>query len=134
MSIYTDAQVLINSMFAPVESGGYGMTVTVNRYTPTVNVTTEAVTKGIATSTFTAGAVSPPVFNPNGPVFANGTQGQSLVGKTLRFIKLDASAATFEPRALDEVVIGSTTYQVLGCNPVSPAGVPIVYELGLVAL
>jgi len=128
MSIYTDAQALVNSMLAPVASGGYGMTVTVNRYTPTTNVTTVAVTKGTATSTFSANAVAPP-----DPKSLNTTQGQSLVRQKLRLLTIDASAATFEPLALDEVVIGSVTYLVKECEPVSPAGVPIVYRLKLEA-
>jgi hypothetical protein len=112
----------------------YGQAVTINRYAPSVNGSTGVVTKGTATSTATAYAVSIPVSKAPSEAFGNKRESGSLAKKEIRFLQIEAVGCTFEPRPDDEVTMSSATWLVLGCTPVNPAGTPLVYGVGLVKL
>jgi hypothetical protein len=112
----------------------YGRSVTIKRYTPSVNGTTGVVTKGAATSTSTASVVVLPSTKGTIEAFDNRREDVSLAGKQLRFLEIAASSITFEPLPNDEVTMDSATWLVLGCTPVNPAGTALVYGVGLVKL
>jgi hypothetical protein len=52
--------------------------------------------------------------------------------KVGRLLKVAASGMTFEPRAFDKVTFDGATWIVLGCTVISPAGIPLVYNIGVV--
>lgn len=122
MTVYTESAE--SALEALAE---YGTAATLNRYTPTVNVTTEAVTKGTATSIFGSYAIELPM---NGRRFINGT----LVSSTSVVLFAAASGATFDPRAGDEIVWGTVTYQIKAIEKLAPDGTPIAYTLEVIAL
>jgi hypothetical protein len=112
----------------------FGRSVTVKRYTPTVNGTTGAVTKGAASSTATAYALVLPINGAPSLAFDNRREELALARRELRYLQISAVGCTFEPRPDDEVTIGSDTWLVLGCTPVNPAGTALVYGVGVVKL
>lgn len=63
--------------------------------------------------------------------FDNRLQGGSLIDEKLRYILAAAKGAPFEPRSLDEVSFDGIKWQVLGCTPLSPAGMPLLYKMGV---
>jgi hypothetical protein len=109
----------------------FGQTATFRRYTPTTNVITGTVVPGTP-ATFTAIIPNLPVNNGSKESFDNQLEALTLAKKKVKYTVLPAIQTTFEPRAFDEVVIGTEVYQVLGCTDVNPAGTPIVYGIGLV--
>jgi hypothetical protein len=122
---YAGAASRAVSMF---ERFGTPVAATVNRYTPTVNGTTGIVTKGAVSSTASVKLVSVPV--PKG----NGREPGSRAKRFDRYFKMPAASLTFEPAPDDEVVMGGVTYLVKDCEPVNPAGTPLVYGVGVVRL
>lgn len=54
---------------------------------------------------------------------------EALVSGKIRFIIGAAKGAPFEPVANDILTIGANTYTLLGCSPLAPAGVPIIYKM-----
>lgn len=57
---------------------------------------------------------------------------EALVKGKLRTVLCAASGAPFKPEALDVVTIDGTKWQVIGCTELSPAGIPIIYTIGVV--
>ena len=56
---------------------------------------------------------------------------EDLIAGKLRFVLAAAKGATFEPVANDLIEIAGETFTVKGCTPLSPAGVPILYKMGV---
>lgn len=63
--------------------------------------------------------------------FDNRLEGGTLIDERLRFIIAAAKGASFEPKSLDEVQFDGGKWLVLGCTPLSPAGVPLLYKMGV---
>lgn len=61
----------------------------------------------------------------------NDLQGATLIEERTRYILAAAKGAPFEPASLDEVAFDGATWQVMGCTPLSPAGIPLVYKMGV---
>lgn len=57
---------------------------------------------------------------------------EALVRGKLKTCLAAAQGAPFEPAALDEITIGSETWQVIGCSTLGPDGLPILYTIGIV--
>lgn len=113
--------------------GDAGQTVTFSRYSPEVDGITGRVIKGIPLTSL-ASAIVLPASSGTGPAFDNRLEELSTAGKQLRFLKVAAQGMTFEPRSLDEVTFDGSTWQVLGCTPINPAGTALVYGVGVVRL
>jgi hypothetical protein len=111
--------------------GIYGRSVTFYRYAPSIVGSTGTTTKGAATNTSTASAVVLPASKGTVEAFDNRLENGSLVGRELRYIKVAAASITFEPKSLDEMSMDGSTWEVLGCTPVNPAGTPLVYGVGV---
>lgn len=54
---------------------------------------------------------------------------QDLVEGKMRRVIVAAQGMSFEPRAGDRVVDGSTVIEVLGSTPVNPAGTAIIHRI-----
>lgn len=108
-----------------------GQLVTVARYAPTRNSSTGAVTKGTATLSASANAVEIPVTQALMGTFASQAAPGTLVNKTVRALKVSGLLGFF-PRPGDEVTLADgTVWPVIGATQVNPAGIPIVYTVGL---
>lgn len=113
----------------------FGQSVTFNRYAKgTIAATGQVTGKTAPSATFMVDAVVLPVNNGMGPAFDNGLINGSLAGKKLRYIQVAAQFATFEPKALDEVVMTDGTWKVIGCTPIHPNGLNITYGVGMYLL
>lgn len=58
-------------------------------------------------------------------------QGGASTLERYRFVKIAASGLTIEPANGDVLRIGSDDWFILGSTPVSPGGVPILYNVGV---
>ena len=63
--------------------------------------------------------------------FDNRLADGSLIDEKLRYILAAAKGAPFEPKSLDVLTFDGATWQVLGCTPLSPAGTPLLYKMGV---
>lgn len=116
---------------ADVSLGEAGQRITVSRYAPTRNPTTAAVTKGAAIRSATANAVEVPVTQAVLGVFAATMAPGSLIQKTVRTFKVSALLG-FEPAPQDEITLSDgAVWPVIGCTPIKPSGVPIIYTVGV---
>jgi len=108
-----------------------GQSITIARYAPSRNSSTGVVTKGAATASGTANAVEIPVTQALMGTFASQCAPGTLVSKTVRALKVSALLG-FLPQSRDEVTLADgTVWPVVGVTPVNPAGVPIVYTVGV---
>lgn len=57
---------------------------------------------------------------------------EALVKGKLCTVLAAAKGAPFKPEALDVITIDGTKWQVIGCTELSPAGIPILYTIGVV--
>lgn len=55
---------------------------------------------------------------------------ESLTIDQVRFAILAAAGAPFQPRGTDVVSFEGKPWLVMGCTPLNPAGVPLVYKIG----
>lgn len=108
-----------------------GVVVTIARDTRTTDPVTGAVS-GPAPTTGTFTVVNPPAFTGTTKPFDNQYMGDgALITDDMRFLVVAAHNAPFEPAAGDVVTMGGRDHKVLGVTPVSPAGTPLVYRLGM---
>lgn len=56
-----------------------------------------------------------------------------ITGK-FRYILAAAKGTTFAPKAEDFVKIGTEVFKLVGCSPLNPAGVGILYKIGAVLI
>lgn len=63
--------------------------------------------------------------------FDNRVEQSDLSSAKLRYIIAAADGAPFEPKSNDEVVFDGSVWTVLGATPLSPAGIPLLYKLGV---
>lgn len=54
-----------------------------------------------------------------------------MVRGRLRSVLAAAKGAPFKPRALDVITIDGEAWEVVGMTELSPAGIPIIYTLGI---
>lgn len=54
---------------------------------------------------------------------------KDLIAGKVRGLILSAVGATFEPTVNDIAVFGGSNWRVLGCTPVAPGGIPVIYKL-----
>lgn len=112
----------------------FGQSATFNRYAPVSVAPTGQGNKRDPIATFTVDVVVLPVNDGTGPAFDNQLINGSLAGKKLRYLQVAAQFATFEPHALDEVVMSDGKWRVIGCTPIHPNGLNITYGVGMVKL
>lgn len=112
----------------------YGREMTFTRVPKTANGTTGAVTAGAATTTKGKVIRAPIDTAPSAEAFDSKLEDGSLAGREVAYLKVAALGMVFAPAALDTVSFDGTTWQVLGCTPINPAGTPIVYGVGVVKL
>lgn len=105
-----------------------GRQITVNRYAPTRNSSTGAVTKGSATLTATPYAVELPAAKGL-QMFEAQIKAESLVIQQLRFFVLEAVGQTFAPLPQDEAVIDGTVWPIKGVDGCNPATVALTYNI-----
>jgi len=60
---------------------------------------------------------------------ADNRQTEALRTGKARFILAAAKGAPFEPEPNDLIELEGNRYTVLGCSPLSPAGVPLLYKI-----
>jgi hypothetical protein len=109
----------------------FGQQITVTRYAPSRNAATGAVVKGLPTAMGSANAVEVPVTQGLIQSFETRLDEASLVAKTMRAFKVSALLG-FKPLPQDEVALADgSVWPVVGCTPVSPAGTPIIYTIGV---
>jgi hypothetical protein len=109
---------------------GAGQTVTVARYAPSRDSSTSVVTKGAATLSASASAVEIPVTQGLIQSFTVRLE-EAIVLKTSRAFKL-SPALGFRPLPRDEITLADgTIWGVTGCTFVSPAGIDLVYTIGV---
>lgn len=124
---YAQDAIDIDKAFAPPD----GQRLTVSRYAPTRNAVTGDVTKGAATQSASANAIEVPVTQAVIGTFAATLVPGELVNKTIRTFKVSALLG-FQPAAQDEVTLADgSVWPVIGCTTVNPAGVPLVYTVGV---
>jgi hypothetical protein len=108
----------------------FGQSVTIKRETNTIDPITGVTSTVTVTGSFTA--INPPASGGTVEAFDNRLGGEAaLLYENLRFLIIAASGAPFEPRANDLVQMGGVWYTVLGMTPISPAGTPLVYKVGM---
>jgi|PlaIllAssembly_1097288.scaffolds.fasta_scaffold07940_4 hypothetical protein len=109
----------------------YGQQITVKRYTPSRNSSTGAVTKGAATLTASCAAIEVPVTQGLVQSFETRLDEAALTTKVMRAFKV-STLLGFKPLPLDEVTLNDgSVWPVVGCTPVNPAGIPLVYTIGV---
>jgi len=111
----------------------FGRAVTFTRTGKTAAGVDGTVTEGTP-STSTGYAVILPSSSGSGAAFDNRLEDGSLAHRRLRFLQVAAQGMSFEPKALDAVTFDGSTWEVVGCTPVNPAGTPLVYGVGVVEL
>lgn len=69
-----------------------------------------------------------------GPAFDSLDDGlkEALIKGKTRTVLAAAKGVAFVPEALDEVTINGTQWLVIGCSELNPAGVPIIYTIGVI--
>lgn len=63
--------------------------------------------------------------------FDNRVQSDSRVLMRLRFVVMAAKGAPFAPEPGDILEYEGADWQILGATPVSPAGTPLIYRMGI---
>ena len=111
----------------------FGRSLTFTRITVTSNGVAGTVTEA-APETSTGYAMILPSTEGKMQSFDSRLEDGSLAGRRMRFLRVAALGMTFEPKPLDVVSFDGSTWQVLGCTPVNPAGTPLVYGVGVVEL
>lgn len=61
--------------------------------------------------------------------FDNRVENGTLIEANLRQLKIAAKDMTFEPKSGDTVEFEGSKWTALGCTPINPAGVPLVYTV-----
>lgn len=108
-----------------------GLSVTLSRTPTTTNASTGVVTDGTPV-TWPSYAIMLPASQGTIQAFDNRTEGDgSLVGKRLRFLKVAAYGAVFEPRKGDVITMNGGAWEALGCTPVSPDSTPLLFGVGV---
>ena len=105
-----------------------GRIITINRYAPSRNSSTGAVTKGSATLTATPYAVELPAAKGL-QMFESQIKAESLVIQQLRFFVIEAGGQTFAPMPQDEAVIDGAAWPIKGVNGCTPATTPLTYNI-----
>lgn len=103
-------------------------TITINRYAPTRNSATGAITEGAAVLTATPYAVELPAAKGLS-LFEAQMKEQSLTIEQLRFFVIEAIGQTFAPLPQDEVVIDGTSWPIKGVDGCTPATVALTYNI-----
>ena len=105
-----------------------GRTITINRYAPSRNSGTGAITKGGTVDFCTPYAVELPAAKGL-QVFESQIKAESLVIQQLRFFVIEAVGQTFAPLPMDEVEIDGAIWPIKGVNGCTPATVPLTYNI-----
>lgn len=61
--------------------------------------------------------------------FDNRIEAGTLIEANLRQLKIAAAGLLFEPKAGDLVEFEGSRWTALGCTPINPAGIPLVYTV-----
>lgn len=105
----------------------------ISRTPSTVTAATGAVVSGEPT-TGTVWAVKLPASQGTIQAFDIRIEDNSLVGRELRFLKVAALGAPFIPRKGDVITMDDGDWEALGCTPICPADVALVFNVGAVKL
>lgn len=110
----------------------FGKALPIKRVTNTANGVTGETRQTVATGDITT-VILPARASALNLVGGQGDDAivEALVKGKLRFALVAALGATFVPEANDLVTLDGKDWTVLGNTPLSPAGVPILYKLGL---
>jgi hypothetical protein len=89
---------------------------------------------GAVTSVDTTGAIDAVILpvNTSKEKFDNQELTEAVAKGKARFLLVAASGAPFQPDAGDEVTIDSELWRCAGCTALSPAGVPVIYNIGVI--
>ena len=88
---------------------------------------------------YSALAVVLPASQGTIEAFDNRMEGGSLLEERLRYVLMSArmtrvsevGATSIEPKSTDIVEFDGHSWRVLGCTPLAPAGVPVIYPMGV---
>jgi hypothetical protein len=128
MSFYGDLQKVTYDSIKP-----FGRFLVFTRpVVASVSVTGGTVTPGTALTT-TGCSIVLPASKGTVEAFDNRLAEKEVAGRELRYLKVAAFGMTFIPKSLDKVTFDGKTWLVLGCTPINPAGVPLVYGIGVEA-
>lgn len=91
------------------------------------------------TATYTASAVVLPASKGTIEAFDNRLENGTLIDERLRYVLMSplmtrtsvAGPATIEPQSLDVLTFDGHDWTVLGCTPLNPAGVPVLFPMGV---
>lgn len=89
--------------------------------------------------TYSAFAAILPASKGTIEAFDNRLEGGTLIEEKLRFVLMateitrtsEEGPATIEPQALDVLTFQGRDWTVLGQTPLNPAGVPVLYRMGV---
>lgn len=62
---------------------------------------------------------------------ADGLEAGTVIASNMREVKVAASGLTFVPLAGDSIQFESSRWVVMGVQPISPAGIPLLYTLAV---
>ncbi len=106
----------------------FGQQVTLTRKTNTVTGSDGSVTQ--TTTTEPLDLVTVPASKGTVEAFDDRLK-QDLVKGKIRFAIVAAKTASFRPLADDLIPLDGSTFRVLGMTPLSPAGVDVIYKIGM---
>lgn len=90
-------------------------------------------------ATYSVTAAVLPASKSTIEAFDNRLDGGTLIDEKLRYVVMspqmtrtsDAGPASIEPKSLDVVTFDGSDWTVLGCTPLNPAGIPVLYPMGV---
>lgn len=109
----------------------FGREITVTRYGSSNSDPAAGTVDKSVEATGTLKVLILPASKGTVEAFDNRLQGGTLIEEKLRYLLAAAKGAPFEPRSLDEVSFDGIKWKVLGCTPLSPAGTPLLYKMGV---
>lgn len=88
---------------------------------------------------YTVAAVVLPASKGTIEAFDNRLENGTLIDERLRYVLMSplmtrtsvAGPATIEPQSLDVLTFDGHDWTVLGCTPLNPAGVPVLFPMGV---
>jgi len=106
-----------------------GGLITITRTPKTINLVTGAKTDGTPVSWDMAAAVFPATQNKI-KQFDNGAT-EEFVADKHRYVLGAGKNSEFDPEAGDVMVFENASWFVVGCTPLKPDGVAIIYKIGV---